>query len=235
MTVITPTKDDGARTVPTAMTEVAPEQTMNVAELEMLAAGSGLNAQFLADTLSAFLAHEQCGVHLYRVVAGASQNPVLKGKYEKFLQQTERHVNILERLISALGGNPYYVSPTARLVHSMNTGMLQGVVLAAGSAEPVARELAMLEAVLLAETKDHADWAFLAHLADEVPEGDVRSALRAAVEEVEPEEDEHVGWAQDTWHKMSSLQARSTMVMKIADFTERAMATVKQAIGGSSA
>jgi len=235
VTIITPTNEDGARTVPTAMTEVAPEQTMNPAELEMFAAGTGMNGQFLADTLSAFLAHEQCGVHLYRVVAGASQNPILKGKYEKFLGQTERHVNILERLISALGGNPCYVSPTARLVHSMNTGMLQGVVLAAGSAEPLTRELAMLEAVLLAETKDHADWAFLAHLAEEVPKGDARSALLAAVQEVEPEEDEHVGWAQDTWHKMSSLQAKSTMAMKIADFTERAMATVKNAIGGTTA
>jgi rubrerythrin len=234
MTVITPTKEDGAKTVPTAMTEVAPEQAMNVAELEMFASGSGLNAQFLADTLSAFLAHEQCGVHLYRVVAGASENPILKGKYERFLDQTERHVNILERLISALGGNPYYVSPTARLVHSMNTGLLQGVVLAAGSAEPLVRELAMLEAVLLAETKDHADWAFLSHLADQLPEGDARTALRAAVDEVEPEEDEHVGWAQETWHKMSGLQAKSTMAMKIADFTERAMATVKNAIGASS-
>jgi rubrerythrin len=235
MTVITPTKEDGAKTVPTAMTEVAPEQTMNPAELEMFAAGSGMNGQFLADTLSAFLAHEQCGVHVYRVVAGASQNPILKGKYEKFLGQTERHVNVLERLISSLGGNPYYVSPTARMVHSMNTGMMQGVVLAAGSADPLTRELVMLEAVLLAETKDHADWAFLAHLADEVPEGDARSALLAAVGEVEPEEDEHVDWAQDTWQKMSSLQAKSTVAMKIADFTERTMATVKNAIGGSSA
>ena len=52
---------------------------------------------------------------------------------------------------------------------------------------------------------------------------------------MEPEEDEHVGWAQDTWHKMSSLQAKSTMAMKIADFTERAMATVKNAIGGTTA
>jgi rubrerythrin len=235
MTVITPTHEDGARTVPTAMTEVAPEQTMNAAELEMFAAGSGLNAVFLADTLSAFIAHEQCGVHLYRVVAGASQNPILKGKYERFLGQTEHHVNILERLVSALGGNPYYVSPTARLVHSMNTGMLQGVVLAAGSADPLTRELAMLEAVLLAETKDHGDWAFLAHLADEVPEGDARSALRAAVQEVAPEEDEHVNWARDTWQRMSSLQTKSTVTMKIADFTERTMATVKNAIGGSSA
>jgi len=232
MTVITPTKSDGATGVPAPMTEVPAQQRVDPAAFEMFAAGSGLSGQFLADTLSAFLAHEQCGVHLYRTVAGASENPVLQGKYRKFLDQTERHVAVLERLISALGGNPYYVSPTARLVHAMNTGMLQGVVLAAGSAEPLVRELAMLEAVLLAETKDHADWSFLADLVDHVPEGQAREALAAAVQEVEPEEDEHVGWARDMWHRMAMLQARSTMTMKIADFTEKAMATVKNSVAG---
>jgi rubrerythrin len=232
MTIITPTKSDGATGVPAPMTEVPPEQTLDPAAFAMFAAGSGLSGQFLADTLSAFLAHEQCGVHLYRVVAGSSENPVLRAKYRQFLDQTEHHVAVLERLISTLGGNPYYVSPTARLVHAMNTGVLQGVVLAAGSAEPLVRELAMLEAVLLAETKDHADWSFLTDLVEHVPEGQARAALTAAVQEVEPEEDEHVGWAKDMWHKMSMLQARSTMTMKIADFTEKAMATVKNTVTG---
>src|SRR5207249_2838314 len=123
---------------------------------ESFAAGSGFDGHFLADTLSAFLAHEQCGVHLYRVVEGASRQPELKEQYGRFLGQTERHVAILQRLITALGGNPCYVSPAARLVHSMNTGILQGVVLATGSADPLTRESAMLEAVMLAEAKDHA-------------------------------------------------------------------------------
>jgi hypothetical protein len=232
MTVITPTKNDGAIGVSAPMTEVPPEQTIDPAAFDMFAPGSGLNGQYLANTLSAFLAHEQCGVHLYRTVAGASDNPVLQGKYRQFLAQTEQHVAVLERLISALGGNPYYVSPTARLVHAMNTGMLQGVVLAAGSAEPLVRELAMLEAVLLAETKDHADWSFLGQLVDHVPDGQVRQALAAAVQDVEPEEDDHVGWARDMWHKMSMLQARSTMTMKVADFTEKAMATLKNTVTG---
>jgi hypothetical protein len=232
MTVITPTNEDGATSVSTLMTEVPPSQTMDPTVLQMFAAGSDLNGPFLADALSAFLAHEQCGVHLYRVVAGASANPVLQAKYTKFLGQTERHVAILERLISTLGGSPYYVSPAARLVHSMNTGMLQGVVLATGSADPLVREIAMLEAVMLAETKDHADWHLLAGLVDEVPDGLVRDALAAAVQEVEPEEDDHVGWTHDMWTKISMLQAKSSMTMKLADFTEKAMASLRRAIAG---
>src|SRR3954469_17731307 len=102
MTIITPTKDDGALSVPVEMTEVPPEQTATPEMLESFAPGSGFNGKFFADLLSAFLAHEQCGVHLYRAVAGATQNPVLKSRYTEFLGQTEQHVRILEELITEL-------------------------------------------------------------------------------------------------------------------------------------
>ncbi len=37
----------------------------------------GLNAPFVADLLSACLAHERCGVHLYRSIAGRSTSSQL--------------------------------------------------------------------------------------------------------------------------------------------------------------
>src|SRR3954449_1185743 len=230
MTVITPTRSNGARSVPIEMTEVPPEATMPADVLSALAPDAGVNGQFLSDLLSGFLAHEQCGVHLYRTVAGATANPVLQGKYRQFLGQTEHHVEVLTQLITELGGDPLYVSPTARLVHGMNTYLLQSVVLAAGSADELPREMAMLEAVLLAETKDHADWAFLSALCDELPEGPTREALSNAVEEGEWEEDEHVEWARKTWQRMTMMQAKSSTMMKVTDFAEKAFATVKNAV-----
>jgi hypothetical protein len=233
MTVLTPTKSAGAIGKPVAMTIMEPNQVMLDDHLHAFAAGSDWNGAFLADLLSSFLAHERCGVHLYRTVAGASENPVLKNGYERFLGQTEHHVAVLEELIARLGGNPLYVSPSARLVHSMNDHLTAGVVLAAGSADVLDREMAMLEAVVLAETKDHADWSLLASLAEKAPEGEVRRALRAAVDEVEDEEDEHITWAKDMWHRMAAMQVQSTTMMKVADFTEKAMAKVKGAFTNS--
>src|SRR5436305_13800249 len=125
MTVITPTKQDGARSISVEMTEVPPECTMSTGALSAIAPDARVNGQFLSDLLSGFLAHEQCGVHLYRTVAGATANPVLQGKYRQFLGQTEHHVEVLTQLITELGGDPLYVSPTARLVHGMNTYLLQ--------------------------------------------------------------------------------------------------------------
>jgi rubrerythrin len=233
MTIMTPTHGVGATGTPTEMTVIPPDRAMVEASFERFAAGTSYNRAFLADLLSSFLAHEQCGVHLYRTVAGATANPMLQGRYRQFLGQTEEHVRILEELIGDLGGNPFYVSPSARLVHAMNTGLLQGVVLAAGSGDILHREMAMLEAVVLAETKDHADWSLLATLAADLPDGAEKDVLRRAVERVQPEEDEHVTWAKDMWTRMAKLQVESTTMMKIADMTERAFAAVKNAVSGS--
>src|SRR3954447_14767975 len=230
MTIITPTRTTGARSMPVNMTQVPPEAQMSPEAMQALAPDAGLNAAFVSDLLSAFLAHEQCGVHLYRTVAGATANPMLEARYRAFLGETERHVEILTALITELGGDPMYVSPSARLVHSMNTHMVAGMVLAAGSADELPREMAMLEAVLLAETKDHANWSFLAVLCDELKDGSARDALRRAVDEVEDEEDEHVQWARRTWQRMTMMQATSSTMMKITDFAEKAFATVKNSM-----
>jgi len=230
MTIITPNRATGARSISIEMTEVPPEATMAPDLLAAFAPGSGLNATFVADLLSAFLAHEQCGVHLYRTVAGATANPMLQAKYRDFLGDTEHHVDVLTQLITQLGGDPQYVSPTARLVHSMGTHLIASVVLAAGSADELPREMAMLEAVLLAETKDHSDWSFLSSLCDEMDDGPSRDAVVAAVQEVEPDEDEHVGWARTTWMRMNTMQASNSTMMKVTDFAEKAFATVKNAV-----
>jgi hypothetical protein len=66
-----------------------------------------------------------------------------------------------------------------------------------------------------------------------LPEGPTRTALSAAVEEVEANEDEHVNWAKHTWQRMTMMQVKSTVVMKITDFAEKTLATVKNAVTGA--
>lgn len=230
MTVITPTKDTGGRGVLTAMTVVPPETLMSPGELDAFAPGTGTNGQFLADLLSQFLAHEQCGVHLYRTVSGLTQNPMLQRRYGQFLEETEQHVAILQRLVAQLGGDPGYVSPAARLVHAMDAKMLEGVVLMAGSADILPIEMAMLEAVMLAETKCAADWKLLRVVGDAMDEGEGKAATLAAVGEAEGQEDEHLGWAVTTWQQMAVVQAQSKTAMTIASLGEKLVGMAKDAI-----
>jgi hypothetical protein len=67
-------------------------------------------------------------------------------------------------------------------------------------------------------------------LCEDLPDGPTRTALMSVVEEVEAEEDEHVEWARKTWQRMTLLQAKSSTMMKVTDFAEKAFATVKNAV-----
>jgi rubrerythrin len=102
-------------------------------------------------------------------------------KYEEFLEQTEDHMRVLSELISELGGDPMYVSPPARMAEFQATKLM--------------------EAVLLAEWKDQANWKALSALADRLPDSESSQAIRRAVEQVEAQEDDHVRWAQQSWGK----------------------------------
>jgi rubrerythrin len=225
MPTLTPTFAGGARSVPQEMT--LPDPVRQFAERESFLDGSGLNGPFVADLLSDMLCHERCGVHLYRSVAGRTNNPVLKQRYEHFGNETLEHVEILETLIGRLGGDPMYVSPAARATEKADAGLLESTFLLAGSVDLMTQELVMLDAVMLAEAKDHANWSGLSKMVDMFPEGDVRSRVREAVAQVEPQEDEHLGWAQDMRHKMVAMQASSAAMTSVAAKAEEAVARIK--------
>jgi rubrerythrin len=227
MPILTPTAAVGARSVPQEMTYVDPARQVVPDELQEFLAESDLNGPFVADLLSDMLAHERCGAQLYTSLAGRTNNPVLKKQYEHFGKETVEHVAVLERLIDRLGGDPLYVSPAARATTKAGTGLLESTFLLTGSVDLMTLELVMLDAVLLAEAKDHANWGCLEALAERQPEGDIRSAFLEAVQTVRPQEDEHLGWASDMRCKLVSAQASSRAVQLAGEATEKVVASIK--------
>jgi rubrerythrin len=194
------TQETGAKTMPIGMTVAAPECRMTGAEL------SGATGNIaLANLVSAFAAHERCGVHLYRAAAGMTQIAEWRERYEEFLAQTVEHVRVLSELALELGGDPMYVSPQARMTEFMNTKLMEPILFD-GSVDTLTRELTMLEAVLLAERKCHANWQLLGLFADLSPNSATAQAVRRAVEQVEDQEDEHVAWAEQTWQQAMLAQ-----------------------------
>ena len=171
-------------------------------DLQVLDAGAGtaleetgLAPEMTADLLSACLAHERCGVHLYRSVAARTTSSELRRQYESFGEETAEHVRILEELIKASGGDPHYVSPSARATEKAGAGLVESTFALGGSTDPMTAELAMLEAVMLAEAKDLANWELLDMITAQMADGDVRTQLQAAVTKVLAQEEEHHGWA----------------------------------------
>jgi rubrerythrin len=192
----------------TSVSFSAPECALSLEQQQSFLAGTGVNGAFLADLLSSFLMHEQCGLHLYQTAISMTDDPMLEERYREFGAETEEHIRIFEELITACGGQPGYVSPTARLTEALDSMLHQAAILLPDGANQAAFELAVLEAVMLAETKCHADWSLIRKLTAELPDSDARSAFQAAADRVGQQEDEHVRWARETWEELILSQAR---------------------------
>jgi len=227
MAVLTPTKMLGAttKTMPTVTAE--PGCTTTDDALQAISDATGLNGPFLADFLSAMFTHERCGRHLYRSVELRTNNPMLKAKYGEFGKETERHAEILEQLIAQVGGNPQYVSPMARAVEYADTKTLESSFMLEGSVDLMGAETTMLDAVFIAESVDHANWKMLRSLVKLVNAGPLQDAFRAACDEVERQEDEHLTWATDTKSKLTLLQASGSLMRKAGAKGEEMVATIK--------
>lgn len=232
MPVLTPTKDNGATTAGSEVIYTEPGRRMTEDQLPPLLVESDLNAAFVTDLLSAVTAHERCGHHLYRSVAGRTHNPMLRSKYEEFGGETQRHAELCEQLVTRIGGNPQYVSPMARAVEGSDTKLLESTFLLSGGLDIMTQESAMLDAVIIAETVDHNHWELMEKLRDGLPEGELRDAFSAAVDEVVPDEDEHLMWAKTTKERMTMLQAKSSAATSMGMKAEEMMATVKNWFSG---
>lgn len=227
MPTFTPTKLTGATAKPNLWLQLEPDQVVTDEQLAAPFEGTGLNGAFVSDLLSAMVTHERCGVHLYRAAATRSNNPILEGKYEEFGDETRRHVEILEELITAAGGNPSYVSPMARAVEAMDAKLVESTYLGTGTIDVMTAESALLDAVFLAETICHSNWRTFKSLAGELPAGDFKVTCEEAIAEVEEQEDEHLEWAQKTKERIVSLQARSDLVANVGEKAEELVARVR--------
>jgi hypothetical protein len=194
-----------------------------------------LNAPFVADFLSQALMHEQCGRHLYRAVAGQTMNPMLKRRYEEYGKETENHIVVLQDLITALGGDPGYVSPSARATEKLDTGTVEATFAIDGSVDLMTKELLMLDAVVLAETVDHANWKMIEQIGGELDDGTAGAAFDAAVSEVLPQEDQHIMWASQTRKRMIAMQATSPVTAGVVETAEQVMSRVTSWFDGDSA
>jgi rubrerythrin len=192
------THETGGTAPPVGVVYVPPDRQVLDAGSSTALADAGLNAMFVADVLSACLAHERCGAHLYRSVATRTGEAELRQQYEHFGDETRDHVERLEQLIVAAGGDPQYVSAAARASEKAAAGLLESTFMVEGSLDPVTAELAMLEAVMLAEAKDRANWVVLSQLASQMVDGDLRRRFETVTAGILAQEEEHYTWASDT-------------------------------------
>jgi hypothetical protein len=153
---------------------------------------------------------EMGGVQIYETALNCVVNEDLKEEWEKYLEQTTHHVEVMQQVCEKLGLDPLEETPGRQVVRHIGQSLVQAMELALESGEPEAAELVACECVVLAETKDHGNWELMSQFAEN-GKGKEAQALKEAVEEVEDQEDEHLyhskGWCRELWIASLGLPA----------------------------
>ena len=155
------------------------------------------------------LEHERGGIQVYTTAIGCAQNEDLKKEWQKYLEETKNHVRVMLELCEALEIDPETDSLGRQIVKSLGEALVAAMK-KAKTGDPAAAQIVACECVTLAETKDHLDWELIGMLAEK-GKGDALKALKAAYDEVEDQEDEHLyhskGWCRELWIQALGMKA----------------------------
>jgi len=169
-----------------------------------------MNDKQMQELLCQALQVEMGGVEVYQTALRCVQNDDLKEEWEKYLEQTQRHVEIVREIFEKLDLDPDRETPGRGVVRQIGGSLVEAMEMALESGPPEAAELVAAECVVLAETKDHLDWELIGMLAGKA-KGAVAQALREAHKRVEEQEDEHLyhttGWSRELWIKALGMPA----------------------------
>jgi len=169
-----------------------------------------MNNQQLNELLYQALETELGGVEIYTTALRCAQNKELKEEWEKYLEQTRTHVQIVQNAMNELGLDPEEETPGREVVRHTGESLVQAMEMALEEGKPEEAEVVAAECIVLAETKDHLNWHLIGEAAKKA-KADVAKVLKAAHEEVEDEEDEHLyhtqGWARELWIQSLGMKA----------------------------
>ncbi|MCA1604649.1 MAG: hypothetical protein LC775_04040 [Acidobacteria bacterium] len=164
----------------------------------------------LDELLYQSLETELGGVKVYTTALRCAVNDELKEEWKEYLEQTQKHVELMQQTIEALGLNTDIETPGRQVVRHIGASLVKAMEMALQAGQPAAAQLVAAECVTLAETKDHLNWELIGEAAKKL-KGDDAKALKEAHDEVEEEEDEHLyhttGWTRELWIESLGLPA----------------------------
>ena len=164
----------------------------------------------LKELLLQSLEHERGGVLLYETALECVLDKELREEWQKYLEETRTHVDVLTGACEALALDPDEMTPGRKIVQHTGKSLLIAMKMALAASDPPAAELVACECIVLAETKDHFDWKLIGECAEGLG-GAQAEQLRKAYEQVEDQEDEHLyhtkGWCRELWLKALGLKA----------------------------
>lgn len=160
------------------------------------------NTAQIQDLLYQALETEMGGIKVYQTAIGCAINDDLKEEWQEYLQQTTKHRDTLLKVFEQIGLDPEAHTDSRAVVRHIGDSLVKAMQMAARAGQPDAAQLVAAECVVLAETKDHANWELIGMLADKAP-APLAKLLKQAHGAVEKDEDHHLyhtkGWARELW------------------------------------
>jgi hypothetical protein len=169
-----------------------------------------LLAKVPTDLLYQALETEKGGVQVYTTALRCAVNQDLRNEWNKYLEQTKNHVQIVSDILNALELDPDAETPGRKVVRYIGTSLVKAMEMALRSTDPQSAQIVAAECVVFAETKDHLNWELLGELAKNADETEA-ALIMPAYQEVEEEEDEHLyhtqGWTRELWIEALGMPA----------------------------
>ena len=169
-----------------------------------------LDSKQLQELLIQSLEHERGGVKVYETAVQCAVCEDLQKEWKEYLDQTKKHVQILEGVLQKFEIDTEQESPGREIVRDLGASLVAAMEKAQAAGNPTAAQLVACECVVIAETKDHADWELLTKCAEQL-KGSQKKVLQEACDTVEDEEDEHLyhskGYCRELWLDSLGLPA----------------------------
>ena len=153
---------------------------------------------------------EKGGVQIYTTALRCAVNEDLKEEWQKYLEQTKKHVQIVSDILKGMDLDLDTETPGRKVVRYIGTSLVKAMEMALRASDPASAQIVAAECVTLAETKDHLNWELIGELAKN-SQSEAAHLLKDAYDQVEDEEDEHLyhttGWTRELWIEALGMPA----------------------------
>ncbi|KRC68262.1 hypothetical protein D3C87_482030 [compost metagenome] len=160
------------------------------------------NTRQIRELLYQALETEIGGLTVYETAVTCAVNDDLKKEWLGYLEETRTHRRVLLTVLEQLKLDPEAKSPGRDVVRHLGESLVKAMKMALSAGDPDAAQLVATECVVLAETKDHANWALIGMIADQHT-GQEAKILKQAYDAVATDEDHHLyhtqGWSRELW------------------------------------
>jgi rubrerythrin len=169
-----------------------------------------LSTNYVTELLYQALETEKGGVQIYTTAIRCALNKELKEEWNKYLEQTKNHVQVLSDILKSRNLDLETETPGRKIVRHIGDSLVQAMEMALRGPDLAAAQIVAAECVTLAETKDHLNWELIGEIAKNSSD-DSSEVLAQAHDLVEPEEDEHLyhttGWTRELWIEVLGMPA----------------------------